>query len=123
MMVSIEMKDLTTKPTGLHGTLDGGASCVVLGHETLMHYIEHYHQLGFPTEHYHFRPASKMLQFGGDRTLDAQWTIHLPICVEGNLGRVQTYVVPGSTPLLIGRPILKALKIHLNYIEDMMKCG
>ena len=70
MMVSIEMKDLTTKPTGLHGTLDGGASCVVLGHETLMHYIEHYHQLGFPIEHYHFRPASKTLQFGGDRTLD-----------------------------------------------------
>ena len=45
MMVSIEMKDLTTKPTGLHGTLDGG-SCMVLGHETLMHYIEHYHQVG-----------------------------------------------------------------------------
>ena len=43
MMVSIEMKDLTAKPTGLHGTLDGGASCMVLEHETLMHYIEHYH--------------------------------------------------------------------------------
>ena len=50
---------------------------MVLGHGTLMHYIEHCHRLGYQTEHYHF--------------------------------------------LLPGRPILKALKTHLNYIDDTVK--
>ena len=121
MMMSIEMKDINSQPTGLFGTLDGGASCMVLGHDTLTHYIEHYHKLGYQTDHYLFQPTSKRLQFGGDRTLEAQWTVHMPVCVEGNYGRAQTYVVPGATPLLIGRPILKALKIHLNYIDDTVK--
>ena len=44
----------------------------------------------------------------------------LPICVKGNLGKVQTYAVPGSTIVIIGRPMLKAFKIHLNNTDDMM---
>ena len=52
--------------------------------------------------------------------MEAQWTVHMPVCVQGRLGRAEAFVVSGSTPLLIGRPILKAMKIQLNFVEDTM---
>ena len=104
-MVNFEMKDLQALPKGIFGTMDGGASCMVLGHDTLMNYIEHFHK-EIDVSCFKFRPATKAMQFGGDRTMEAQWTVHM--------------LVSGSTPLLIGRPILKAMKIQLNFLEDTM---
>ncbi|CAK9009019.1 Copia protein [Durusdinium trenchii] len=104
-MVNFEMKDLQALPKGIFGTMDGGASCMVLGHDTLMNYIEHFHK-EIDVSCFKFRPATKAMQFGGDRTMEAQWTVRM--------------LVSGSTPLLIGRPILKAMKIQLNFLEDTM---
>ena len=118
-MVNFEMKDFQALPKGIFGTMDGGASCMVLGHDTLMNYIEHFHK-EIDVSCFKFRPATKAMQFGGDRTMEAQWTVHMPVCVQGRLGRAEAFVVSGSTPLLIGRPILKAMKIQLNFVEDTM---
>ncbi|CAK9074702.1 Copia protein, partial [Durusdinium trenchii] len=121
LMVNFAMKDASSMPNGIHGTIDGGASCMVVGHDNLTQYIEHFSQHHIGPDDFQFRPTVKTLQFGGDRSLDSQWTVHLPICVNGILGRAQTFIVPGSTPLLIGRPILKAIGIQLNFMEDTMK--
>ena len=37
--------------------------------------------------------------------------VHLPVCIRGVLGRLQVFIVEGDTPLLVGRPILKALQV------------
>ena len=29
------------------------------------------------------------MQFGGDRTMEAQFTVHMPVCVQGRLGGVR----------------------------------
>ncbi|CAK9032272.1 Copia protein, partial [Durusdinium trenchii] len=121
LMVNFAMKDASSMPNGIHGTIDGSASCMAVGHDNLMQYIEHFSQHHIGPDDFQFRPTVKTLQFGGDRSLDSQWTVHLPICVNGILGRAQTFIVPGSTPLLIGRPILKAIGIQLNFMEDTMK--
>ena len=118
-MVNFEMKGIQALPKGFFGTMDGGASCMVLGHDTLMNYIEHFHK-EIDVSCFKFRPATKAMQFGGDRTMEAQWTVHMPVCVQGRLGRAEAFVALGSTPLLIGRPILKAMKIQLNFVEDTM---
>ena len=112
MTVHFEMKDYQSIPKGLFGTVDGGASCMVIGHDILMNYIENYHEQGFDTSSFHFRPAEKTLQFGGDKSMEAQWTVHMPVCIQGHLGRAQA---------LIGRPILKAMKLQLNFTEDTMR--
>ena len=87
MMVQFEMKDYQRIPKGIFGTMDGGASCMVLGHDILMNYIESYHEQGFDVSSFHFRPAQKTLQFGGDNSLEAQWTVHMPVCIQGSPDR------------------------------------
>ena len=39
--------------------MDGGASCMVLGHDILMNHMESYHEQGFDVSSFHFRPAQK----------------------------------------------------------------
>ena len=123
MPLSVDMKDFTAQPSGLHGALDGGASCMALGHETLMHYIEHYHKLGFQTEStirlplpadVEDPPVRRRQNFGS--RMDSP---------PAHLRRRQLRPSPGcgSCPppdlfLIIGRSILKALKLHGNEHQE-----
>ena len=63
-------------------------------------------------------PPPSCLDFGGDAMRHAEWTVKLPIYVNGRSGLVECFVVDGSTPMLVGRPILKALKIKVDWEND-----
>ena len=102
------------------GIQDGGASSVVCGHELLMEILSAFLQKDVSPSEFLFSRCNKTFLFGGDTTSIADWCIHLPIWVGGVKGRVQCFIVPGSTPMLIGRPILKALKVKMDYETDMI---
>ena len=53
-----------------------------------------------------------MFGFGGDANRHADWSVKLPVYIEGQAGYIETFIVEGNTPLLIGRPILQALNIR-----------
>ena len=93
---------------------------MVCGHQTLMQIIECMHVCDVPLERYTFPPTTKTFGFGGDAMRKAEWTVKLPVYVNGKSGLVECFLVDGSTPLLIGRPILKALKVRVDWNKDMI---
>lgn len=100
---------------GLYGIQDGGASSVVCGHDVLMSIIDHMTARGVPLERFLFAATNKVFGFGGDANRHADWSVRLPVYIEGQAGYVETFIMEGSTPLLIGRPILQALNIKIDY--------
>ena len=106
---------------GIFAQQDGGASCLVCGHDVLMHYVKHFSDRGFSWKHFEFRPILKTLNFGGDRSLQSKWSVHLPVFVHGSYGRIQCFIVEGRTPLLLGRPLLAALKVDISYADEQMR--
>ena len=88
---------------------------MVCGHEALMNIIEYMYGKGVPLERYTFHPTTKLFGFGGDGMRKAEWTVRLPVYVNGASGLIECFLVGGSTPLLVGRPILKALKVKVDW--------
>ena len=124
MMHDLQQKSTTMlSEQGWYGLQDGGASSMVCGHETLMHIIEFMHNKGVPVERYTFHPTTKLFGFGGDATRKADWTVRLPVYVNGASGLIECFLVDGATPLLIGRPILKALKVKVDWDKDLICYG
>ena len=46
--------------------------------------------------------------------MPADWSVHLPVWIGGTTGRIQCFLVEGEMPLL------KALKVKVNYDTDMV---
>ena len=92
---------------------------MVVGHETLMRIIDHM-QNRVSVDRYLFMATDKMFGFGGDTSRRADWSRRLPIYIGSNCGYMDCLVIEGSTPLLVGRPILQALKINMNFQDNKM---
>ena len=103
---------------GFFGIQDGGASSVVCGHDVLMNIVDHLVMRGVPIERFMFMATNKLFGFGGDANRKSDWSVRLPVYIEGQPGYIETFIVEGSTPLLIGRPILQALNIKIDYHQN-----
>ena len=102
------------------GLQDGGASSMVGGHDFVMEVITEFVSKGLDPETLAFTQVNKSFLFGGDHRSLADWSVHLPVWIGGTKGRIQCFLVEGTMPILIGRPLLKALKVKVNYDTDMV---
>ncbi|CAE7831349.1 unnamed protein product, partial [Symbiodinium microadriaticum] len=102
------------------GLQDGGASSMVGGHDYVMEVITEYVEKGLDPETLAFTQTNKSFLFGGDHRCLADWSVHLPVWIGGTKGRIQCFLVEGAMPILIGRPLLKALKVEVDYDTDMV---
>ena len=75
--------------------------------------INHLISKGVPPDCFQFSRANRRLMFGGDGSLVADWSVHLPVFVHGTPGRIQAFIV------LIGRPVLKALQVKTDFERDL----
>ena len=91
---------------------------MVAGHDVVMDYVDYLIQKGIKVDALQFRLCDKTFHFGGDRELHSEWSVHLPVWIANKYGRLQCFIVEGNTPMLLGRPILKALKVKVNYDDD-----
>ena len=66
-------------PKGWFGIQDGGASSMVIGHNTLMKVMDHLGEKGGKTATYKFHPTEKIFAFGGDARREAAWSVRLPV--------------------------------------------
>ena len=105
---------------GWYGIQDGGASSVVVGHITLMHVVDYMKYRGVSPDRFLFMPTNKTFSFGGDASRQADWSVRLPVYINGKSGYMECFVVDGSTPLLVGRPILQALNVEMNFKDGEM---
>ncbi|CAE7942423.1 RE2 [Symbiodinium necroappetens] len=104
--------------SGLFVQQDGGASAMLGGHRPVMHAINHLISKGLRPELVQFSRASKTFLFGGDASAKANWSVHLPVFIRGTPGRLQVFIVEGDTPILMGRPVLKALQVKTDFEND-----
>ena len=92
---------------------DGGASAFLGGHRPVMAAISHLIDLGVPADRFRFSRCNRRFMFGGDASLNANWSVHLPVFIRGLPGRLQTFVVEGDTPLLVGGQSSRPCRLRL----------
>ena len=97
--------------------LDPGASAFLSGCGPFMRYVLKLKETGYNITEIKFMRCQRMFFFGGDASLACSWTVRLPLCVGGKHGYVQMYLLPGETPMLLGRPIMEALGLVLDCPE------
>ena len=78
---------------------------------------------GISSDRFLFMPTNKTCGFGGDASRQADWSVRLPVYIGGKTGYMEWFVVEGNTPLLVGRPILQALKLKMDYDTNRMSIG
>ena len=119
MMALLDTCSLSPKQFGICvGMQDGGASSMVGGHDVVMEVISSFAQRGLDPDTLAFTRTNKNFLFGGDHRCLADWSVHLPVWIGGVKGRIQCFLVSGTMPILIGRPLLKALKVKVDYDTD-----
>ena len=103
--------------------LDPGASAFLCGYGPFKRYVEHLRSIGFPLERLEFARCYRKFHFGGDAESWCRWMCKIPAFLDGGHGTIQCYLIPGDTPMLIGRPIMEALHISLNFAEKSIRFG
>lgn len=94
--------------------LDPGASAFLSGYGLFRRYLQQLRQdCGFPIEE---------ITMTKGRRLSAQWrcslivwSVQLPLFLDGRYRTIQMFVLPGNTPMLCGRPTLKALGMTMDF--------
>ncbi len=101
--------------------LDPGASAFLCGFGPLRRYLEHLGQMGYPLEKIEFVKCCRTFHFGGDAASLSSWTVKLPVFINQKVGRIQAYLVKGETPMLLGRPIMEALGLLMDFHGQPIK--
>ena len=100
---------------------DQGASSFLVGTEYLLRFLRWLSKKGYPMEQLEFKRCDKSFKFGGDAEGHARWMVSLPTLISGVHGRIQAYIIYGSTPMLLGRPILEKLHAVVDFGNSKMK--
>ena len=103
--------------------LDAGASAYLCGYGPFRNYVNHLRELGFPLDQLTFSKCYRKFHFGGDAESWCRWTCHMPVFLNGKYGTVQCYLIPGDTPMLMGRPIIEALELTMDFGRKALKYG
>eukprot|EP00435_Cladocopium_sp_Y103_P026681 s2681_g6.t1 len=101
--------------------MDPGASSFLMGFGPFSRYVDHLKKLQFPVHEIVLKKANRTFHFGGDHKAVSHWTVHLPIFVNHKFGLVQAFLLKGETPMLLGRPIAKALGMSVDFLNDRIK--
>eukprot|EP00435_Cladocopium_sp_Y103_P072700 s52_g41.t1 len=101
--------------------LDPGASAFLAGYGPFLRYMLQLKETNYDIMKVKFMKCHRTFYFGGDASLVCSWTVRLPLCIGGKYGYVQMYLLPGETPMLLGRPIMEALGLVLDCRSKMIK--
>lgn len=86
--------------------LDGGATAGLVGAATLSGYVSTLRNLGIDTNSAgHTYDCFQRFRFGDDEVLLARTTSAVSNALQNHMGIMIFYVLPGSTPFLVARPM------------------
>ena len=101
--------------------LDPGASSFLAGYHTFIAYVQVLRQLGYPVELIYLSRCTKEFRFGGDNYGTSDWVVKVPMFVGGRYGLAECFLLPGHTPMLMGRPIMELLGMTLDFASQTMR--
>ena len=64
--------------------------------------------------------TSRTFHFGGDHSSLSRWIARVPVFINNSFGYVEGFIIPGETPMLMGRPIMENLGIVINFRQHQM---
>ena len=100
--------------------MDPGASAFLMGSGPFHRYVDHLKRLGFDVNTIEMRRTCRTFHFGGDHSTTSSWIARIPIFINNTFGFAQAFVIKGETPMLMGRPIIEALGICINFKRQRM---
>ena len=103
--------------------LDPGASAFLCGYGPFGCYLSQLHSMNYPINTIRFARCDRQFHFGGDASSRASWTVDLPVMIDGQFGTIQCYLVPGNTPMLMGRPVIEALHMGIDFSQKRIRFG
>ena len=103
--------------------LDCGAASVVVGTQTLKRYLKVLMMKGFNLNDIPVWRCTKNLRFGNGNLDTTNLCALIPTYFRGMRRDVLMYIMNGATPCLLGRPVLEAFQIAINYSDKTMACG
>lgn len=99
--------------------LDSGCGKTIVGRETLNAFHLIWKQHGIPV-----KPEFKqrnVFRYGNGQQEISETMIDMPIFLASKPGYVRAAIVQGAAPLLLSRPSMKKLKVHMNFAEDSIQ--
>ena len=103
--------------------LDPGASAFLSGYGPFKRYVDHLNSMNYPVNTIRFARCERQFHFGGDASSQSGWTVDLPVMLDGKYGTIQCYLVPGNTPMLMGRPVIEALHMGIDFSQKQIRFG
>ena len=83
-----------------HGILDGGATTLMAGSETIKDYLAECHGKGYPIEELKFSRCRRPFRLGNGKIANAHWCGEIPASFKHKTGSFYIYLVPRRTPIL-----------------------
>ena len=94
--------------------MDPGASAFLSGYGPFKRYMLMMQDKGYDLKELKFVQCDRKFFFDGDASSHCKWTAMLPVVIAGPHGLIQIYLLPGETPMLMGRPILENLGVFID---------
>lgn len=86
-------------------------------------YLQYLENAGFGTMEIPAWKCQKGFRFGNGNLNTTSWCVLLPTFFAGERRDMLAYVIEGEAPLLLGRPVMEALKIGVDYASGNMRIG
>ena len=98
-----------------------GTNAFLPGHGPFLRYMLRLKETNYDITEVKLMRCKRAIYFGGDANLECTSTVQLPLCIGGKYGYVQMYLLPGETPMLLGKPIMESLGLVLDCRNRMIK--
>ena len=108
---------LTSSPG--KGIIDSGCGKTLIGSSTLSVFQDMLKERNLPAGEVY--SAENKFRFGNGALETATQSVRLPVGLNGKYGLIEAAIIGGSAPLLLGRPTLEKLNVHLDFQNNKIK--
>ena len=99
--------------------IDPGASAYLMGTGPFHRYVEHLKGLQYDTDSIQLTRIQRVFHFGGDHSVTRRWQARVPVFFNHACGYITGFLIPGETPMLMGRPVLENLGLTINFQKKL----
>ncbi|CAJ1379598.1 unnamed protein product, partial [Effrenium voratum] len=96
---------------------DGGAASLLASRQQVRKYLKYLLEKGVARDEIQVHPCTKSFKYGNSEKGDSQVCVMAPTYMGGKKRRMLMYVISGTVPILIGRPVKRMKWPHGQWID------